>query len=76
MGTMRIFVEHDVPAATALCGRVDPEYRWISQAACDSYFREVFFNSPWRDPELPPWAAEENGRICGFYALIALRPRR
>ena len=71
MATIRIFVEDDVPAAAALLGRVYPEYRWISQAACESYIREIFFNSPWRDSELPSWVAEENGRICGFYGALS-----
>jgi hypothetical protein len=70
MATIRIFAEDDVPAATALLGRVYPEYRWTSQAACESYFREMLFENPWRDPELPSWVAEEDGRICGYYAVL------
>jgi hypothetical protein len=70
MATIRILAEDDVPAAAALLGRVYPEYRWTSQAACESYFREMLFDSPWRDPELPSWVAEEHGRICGYYAVV------
>jgi hypothetical protein len=73
MATIRIFAEDDVPAAAAVLGRVYPDHRWASPAACESYFREVLFHNPWRDPELPSWVAEEDGRICGFYIVM---PRR
>ena len=33
----------------------------------------MLFNNPRRDPELPSWVAEEDGRISGFYAVM---PRR
>ncbi len=64
--------EDDVPGVIALVARVYPGHsrRWRSQAACESYFREVLFNNPWRDAELPSWVAEENGRITGFYAVL------
>lgn len=70
MATIRIFTESDVPAAAALLGRVYPEHRWRSQPACESYFREILFNNPWRDLQLPSWVAEENGRITGFQTVV------
>jgi len=73
MATLRILAEDDVPAVVELFGRVYPEHRWASQAACESYFREMLFDNPWRDPELPSWVAEEDGRIAGFQAVL---PRR
>jgi len=72
---VRVFAEDDVPAAAALFGRAYPQHRWASQAACESYFREMFFDNPWRDPELPSWIAEEDGRISGFYRVMP-RPMR
>jgi len=30
----------------------------------------MFFDNPWRDPELPSWVAEEDGRISGFCGVI------
>jgi len=73
MATIRVFAQDDVSAVAALFARVYPEHRWSSQAACESYFREMLFDNPWRDPELPSWVAEEDGRISGFYAVM---PRR
>ena len=71
--TIRVLVEGDVPAVAALLARVYPEQRWSSRAACESYFREILFDNPWRDLELPSWVAEEDGRVSGFYAVM---PRR
>ena len=74
LATIRIFTEDDVPGAAALFARVYPEHRWSSRAACESYFREMLFDNPWRDPEVPSWVAEEeHGHISGFYAVM---PRR
>lgn len=70
MARIRILAEDDIPGAIALFGRVYPEYRWTSPAECESYFREMLFDNPWRDPELPSWVAEEDGRICGYYAVL------
>ncbi|MBI3523849.1 MAG: GNAT family N-acetyltransferase [Betaproteobacteria bacterium] len=73
MATLRPLAENDIPAVAALFGRVYPQHRWASQAACESYFREMLFDNPWRDLQLPSWVAEENGRIAGIQAVI---PRR
>lgn len=73
MTTIRVLAEADLPAVVALFGRVYPEHRWSSPAECESYFREILFDNPWRDPELPSWVAEDDGRICGCYAVM---PRR
>src|SRR5258708_20503415 len=70
MATIRVFAEDDVSAVAALFARVYPEDRWSSQAACESYFREMLFDNPWRDPKVPSWVAEEDGRIGGFQAVM------
>ena len=72
MATIRVIAEEDTPAVIALVARVYPGHprRWRSSAECESYFREALFNNPWRDLELPSWVAEEDGRICGFYAVL------
>ena len=73
MATLRILAESDITSVVALFERVYPEHRWRSRAACESYFREMLFDNPWRDPELPSWVAEEDGAIAGFAGLV---PRR
>lgn len=70
MVTIRVFTEDDIPAAAALLARVTPEHGWSTQAECESYFREILFNNPWRHLQVPSWVAEEAGRITGFYAVI------
>jgi len=63
------------PAAAALFERVYPQHRWDSPNECEAYFREMLFNNPWCDPELPSWVAEEDGRITGFQ-IVMPRPMR
>lgn len=70
MAAVHLFAERHAPAVAALFARAYPQHRWASQAACESYFREMFFDNPWRDPELPSWVAEDDGRVCGFYGVI------
>jgi hypothetical protein len=70
MATVRVFAKQDVPGAAALFARVYPEQRWNSQAACEAYFREMLFDNPWRELDLPSWVAEEDGRIVGCYAIL------
>jgi hypothetical protein len=73
MAKIRILAENDLADVVELFGRVYPERRWASPKACYSYFREVLFDNPWRDLEIPSWVAEEGGRIRGVYAVM---PRR
>jgi hypothetical protein len=73
MASIRLFAEDDIPAVAALFGRVYPDLRWPSPSACESSLREVLFQNPWRNAELPSWVAEQNGRITGFLGVV---PRR
>jgi GNAT acetyltransferase-like protein len=75
VATLRILAEDDIPAVAALFGCVYPEHRWASQPACEAYFREMLFDNPWRDAQLPSWVAEENGRIAGFAGVMPRRMR-
>jgi hypothetical protein len=75
MSSIRAIAEDDIPGVVALVARVYPEkqHHWGSRAECEAYFREMLFDNPWRDPEIPSWLAEEDGRVTGFYAVL---PRR
>ena len=75
MSQVRVVTPDDIPGVAALVARVYPEkqHLWPSRAACESYFREILFDNPWHDLELPSWLAEEDDRITGFYAVL---PRR
>ena len=70
MATLRTFAEDDIPAVAALLGRVFPEQHRPSRTGCEAYFREIFFGNPWRDPGLPSWVAEEDGRMAGFAGVM------
>jgi hypothetical protein len=73
MATVRPFVEDDIPAVAALFERAYPDQHWESAAAREAYFREILFDNPWRDLDLPSWVAEEESRMAGFAGVM---PRR
>ena len=69
MTTIRAFEPEDAPAVAALFQSVarDP---WPSTTRVAEYFRELFVDNPWRDPEIPSWAALEGDRMIGFAAVM------
>jgi hypothetical protein len=73
MARIRELAEGDITGVVALFEVVYPEHCWHSRTACESYFREIFLDNPWRDLEIPSWVAVDGGRIVGFAGVL---PRR
>lgn len=70
MASVRQFTEQDIPSVVGLFEQVYPQHRWSSRAACENYFREIFFRSPWHHLELPSWVAEQRGEVAGFAGVV------
>lgn len=69
MPLVRPFTPADVPAVAALRGRVFRHAR-RSGAELEAYLRLVFFENPWRDPEVPALVAEEDGAVTAFIGIV------
>ena len=67
---VRPFEPDDVPQVAALRRRVFEHGRRTGPGELERYFHEIFFESPWRDPELPSWVADDGGQIVGFIGVI------
>src|SRR5688572_12491652 len=71
MDGVRAFRREDIPEVSGLWLRV---FRQQAEGACtplQQYFRDIFFDSPWRDPRLPSLVYEEGARgIVGFLGVI------
>lgn len=70
MATIRPFEPGDALEAAKLFLVVSPESRWPSVERLAQYMREVLFESPWYDPEIPSWVAVENGKIIGVESIV------
>lgn len=70
VATVREFEESDLQQVVELFGRVFPDNGWESAAACAAYYREIFFDNPWRALAVPSWVAEIDGRIAGFGGMV------
>jgi hypothetical protein len=75
MGEIRRFEEAHIPEVAALDLKT---FHGISQRPPDAllqYFREIFFENPWRDDELSSLVYIHNGQIAGFLGVIPRRMR-
>lgn len=70
MSRIRPLTDPDLPAVARLRIRVFEKSRWDSAAALESYFRRVFFESPWVDQTLPSYVLEDGGAVVGFVGVI------
>lgn len=74
MGEVREFDQQDIPAVAGLWLRVFRGYDGSAPPALLEYFREIFFQSPWRNDSLPSFVYDDdNRRIVAFLGVI---PRR
>jgi hypothetical protein len=74
MSGVRAFRREDVPQVAALRQRSFAQTAHPTAASSEAYFNEIFFESPWHDPELPSLVYENAaGRIVGFLGRITRR---
>jgi hypothetical protein len=68
---VREFSEGDLPEVVELFQRVFPQHGWNGVEDCTRYFRDVFFDNPWRDAAVPSWVAMADGRVAGFAGMMS-----
>jgi hypothetical protein len=72
---IRKFIPDDIPQVAKLHKTVFPTNS-IPPLELEAHFRQLFFENPWYDEELPSFVyQEEGGKIGGFYGVIP-RPMR
>jgi GNAT acetyltransferase-like protein len=72
---LRPLRREDAPVVAELHAKAFGGQGWPSVEARAAYFREVLFDGPWCDAELPSWIAEDGDRMVGFLAVLP-RPMR
>ena len=71
MSQIRPLEPGDIPQIVALRRRVFTRFAQTSDAALESYYRQLLFENPWRDERFPSFVhAESNGEIRGFVGSI------
>jgi hypothetical protein len=70
---IRPLAEHDLADVALLYSRIYMDTMRSSSDALQSYFREVLFQNPSLDIDLPSWVYEDEGKIVGVLGII---PRR
>lgn len=64
----------DIPDVVALRQRCFTYSAHATHASAERYYREILFESPWYDPELPSLVYEDgSGRITGFVGVLTRR---
>ena len=70
MATVRPFTAEDAVEVARLFRRIYPAERAMRDEVRAGYFRRMFFDNPWADPELPSWVACHDGRLVGFLGVL------
>src|SRR5256885_632572 len=70
MSEIRPCLAEDIPAVADLFQKTFRNARLPAPAVLRSVLRELFFEHPWRDPELPSRVSEADGKVIGFIGLL------
>ncbi len=70
MSRVRAFRLEDIPEVAALWLRSFHGRTGSTEEGVRRYFREVFFDHPFRDPSLPSLVYEDEGRAVGFIGAL------
>jgi hypothetical protein len=63
----------DIPAVAGLFQRTFRDSRIAAPASLQSYLRELYFEHPWRDPDLASKVFVADGTVGGFIGILPLR---
>ena len=63
----------DIPAVAGLFQRTFRNQRAAAPASLQAYLRELYFEHPWRDPDLTSRVFVANGAVAGFIGILPLR---
>ena len=67
---VRPLTKADIPQVANLYWQVLRQRKGAAPALVETFLEELYFNSPWLDPEIPSLVYEEKGRIAGFLGVI------
>jgi len=74
MAGLRAFLEKDIPQVADLVWKVLHERVGASPPELHTYFREVFFESPWQEDGIVSRVVEDaEGKISAFFGTVARR---
>jgi hypothetical protein len=70
---IRALTPHDLPAVAGLFQRTFRDARIAAPASLTAYLRELYFEHPWRDPELASKVFVADGAVRGFIGILPQR---
>jgi len=63
----------DIPVVAEIFQRTFRDAREPAPPALQAVLRELFFEHPWQDPELPSRVSEADGKVNGFIGVLPVR---
>ena len=70
---IRACTPDDIPAVAGLFQRTFRNRRVAAPASLQAYLRELYFEHPWRDPDLASKVFVASGTVAGFIGILPLR---